>query len=1046
MLSKFFIERPVLANVIALVTLVIGIIAFANLPVSQYPDIVPPTVQVTARFPGASARTVMDTVALPIEEQVNGVQNMLYMQSTSASDGSYSLTVTFAIGVDADQAQILVQNRVNAALAQLPQSVAAQGVTVKKKSTSILAFIALTSPNGKFDSLFLANYAKINLQDELARLPGVSDVSIFGAGTYAMRIWLDPELLQARGLVPADVVNAIQQQNQDVSAGQIGAPPVAISQPFQYTLNISGQLNRVEQFENVVVKSTSNSGGQLIRVRDLGRVELGSQSYSQIFRMNGKPAAALAISQQPEANALAVAQEVSASMQTLAKSFPSGLAYSIPFNTTAFVNASIHEVYKTLIEACFIVLLVILFFLQDWRAMLVPATTVPVTLIGAFAAMAAFGFTLNTSTLFALVLAIGIVVDDAIVIVEGTARHLEAGLAGRLAAERAMTELFGPIIGITLVLIAVFLPAAFLPGLTGRLYQQFALVIAATSLISAVNAVTLKPTQAALWMRAPLPVERRNIVFRGFERGFSALERGYVRLLRRLLRVRLVVAAVGLVLVALAIYGLRSVPSAFLPLEDQGYLIAAVQLPGGASLSRTDAALDRINAIVQKVPGVANVITVAGVSVFDNNAPLSSAGLAYIVMKPWDQRDKNEGLLPTYRALTSGLADLPDGKAVVVPPPSIQGVGAAGGFTMEAELRDGSFDFAKLQEFSDEMARRARSQSGLGQVQNTSAALAPEFDVTVDRTKAASLGVSVGDVFSALAGYMGSTFVNQYTAFGHTFQVYVQADSAYRQLSSDVGRLQVKNASGSLVPLESLIDVKPAVGPPLIDLYNLYPSATLIGQESGNLSSGQAMNLMEQVAAHTLPPGAGFDWTGISYQEKLAGGQIYFVFGLSLLLVYFILAGQYESWIGPLAVILSVPLALLGTTAVLLALHLPNTLYTQIGLILLVALASKNAILIVEYARDARIRGGMALADAAAEAGRLRFRPILMTSIAFILGMAPLVFATGAGANASKSIGISVVSGMLVSTAFAIFVVPCFFMATRGYEEWRTGRRKAKKA
>jgi hydrophobic/amphiphilic exporter-1 (mainly G- bacteria), HAE1 family len=1041
MLSKFFIERPVLANVIAMVTLVIGVIAFFNLPVAQYPDIVPPTIQVSARSPGASARTVMDTVALPIEEQVNGVPNMLYMQSTSASDGSYSLVVTFAIGVSADQAQILVQNRVSAALSQLPLAVQAQGVTVKKKSTSILEFVALTSPNGHFDSLFLANYAKINLQDQLARLPGVSDVSIFGAGDYAMRIWLDPDRLQARGLVPADVIDAIQQQSQDVSAGQIGAPPINASQPFQYTLNISGRLNRVEQFEDVIVKAAPTAGGQITRVRDVGRVELGSQSYSQVFRMNGRPAAALAISQLPEANALAVAKTVSDTMETLARGFPQGLTYSVPFNTTAFVSASIHEVYKTLIEACLIVLFVILFFLQDWRAMLVPATTVPVTLIGAFAAMAAFGFTLNMSTLFALVLAIGIVVDDAIVIVEGTARHLEAGMAGRAAAEQAMSELFGPIIGITLVLIAVFLPAAFLPGLTGRLYQQFALVIAATSLISAINAVTLKPTQAALWMRAPRPVDQRNFLFRGFERGFSAIERGYEALLRRLLRVYWLVAIFGLILVGVAAYGLSRVPSAFLPLEDQGYFIAAVQLPGGASLSRTDAALDRIETIVRKMPGVANVITVAGVSVLDNNAPLSSAGLAYIVMKPWDERNKSEGLLPTYLALTSSLSNLPDGKVLVVPPPPIQGIGNAGGFTMEVELRDGSFDFGKLEDVSGEIALRGSSQSGLGQVQTASAALAPEYDVDVDRVKASTLGVAMGDIFSALSDYLGSAYVNQFTDFGHTFQVYVQADSTFRQLSRDIGRLKVKNSARALVPLSTLVNIRPATGAPLIDLYNLYPATTLIGREGQGVSSGQAMNLMDQVAAHTLPPGMGADWTAISYQEKLAGSQIYLVFGLSLLLVYFVLAGQYESWIGPFAVILSVPLALLGTTGVLLALNLPNSLYTQIGLILLVALASKNAILIVEYGRDLRIRDGMELSEAAALAGRLRFRPIMMTSLAFILGMAPLVFASGAGANASKSIGISVVSGMLISTLLAIFIVPSFFMLTRGYEERRAARK-----
>ncbi|WP_225767721.1 efflux RND transporter permease subunit [Inquilinus sp. Marseille-Q2685] len=1043
MFSRFFIERPVLANVIAFVTLLIGGVAFLQLPVAQYPDIVPPTVQVTVRYPGASARTVMDTIALPIEQQVNGVPGMLYMQSTSASDGVYSLVVTFEIGTDPDQAQILVQNRVSAAEAQLPDAVQSQGITVRKRSTSILEFVALTSSNNRFDSLFLANYAKINMVDQLARLPGVGDVSIFGAGDYAMRIWLDPGLLQARGLTPSDVVAALRQQSRDVSAGQLGMPPIGASQGFQYTIDVTGRLDQVAQFENVVVKSEPDAGGRITRVRDVARVELGSRSYGQIFRMNGTPAAAIAISQLPDANALDVANAVAAKMAELAKGFPDGIAYSIPFDTTAFVNAAIHQVYKTLIEACFIVLAVILLFLQDWRAMLVPATTVPVTLIGAFAAMAMLGFSLNMSTLFALVLAIGIVVDDAIVIVEGTARHLERGLSGPAAAEKAMGELFGPIVGITLVLVAVFLPAAFLPGLTGRLYQQFALVIAATAVISAINAVTLKPTQAALWMRPPKPLARRGIVFRGFERAFGALERGYERALRHVLRMKLLSAATGLVLIGVAGFGLTRVPSAFLPLEDQGYLLVAVQLPGGAALSRTDKTLERVSQIARTIPGVADVITIAGVSALEGNASLSSAGLAYVVMKPWDERGKAEGLLQTYQALSGQLASLDDGLAIVVPPPSIQGIGNVGGFNMQVELRDGSFDFAKLNELGRTLAANAVSQSRLQQVQMTSGSLAPQLELSVDRIKAATMGASVDDVFSALSGYLGSSYVNQFTRFGHTFQIYTQADDSFRRIEQDIGALKVRNASGNSVPIATLVEIRAKAGPALISLYNLYPSATVIGRQQEGLSSGEAMALMDQVAARTLPAGSGYDWTGISFQEKLAGGQVYIAFGLALVLVYFVLAAQYESWLGPIPVILSVPLALLGTVFVLLALGLPNTLYTQIGLILLVALAAKNGILIVEYARDLRIKEGKPLVEAAAEAARLRFRPIIMTSIAFILGMVPLVFATGAGANASRSIGISVVSGMLISTVLSVFVVPAFFIVLRAIEEWWSLRRLA---
>lgn len=1034
MFSRFFIERPVLANVIALLTILIGALAFRALPIAQYPDIVPPTVQVQARYPGASAKTLMDTVALPIEQQVNGVPGMLYMQSNSASDGSYSLTVTFDIGTDPDEAQILVQNRVDAANAQLPSSVQSQGVTVRKRSTSILAFVTLDATDPNHDSLFLANYATINLKDEIARVPGVGDVTVYGAGDYAMRVWLDADRLQARGLKPSDVVSAIQSQSQTVSGGQIGMPPVDTGQGFQMPIEISGRLDQVEQFEDVIVKTDTETGA-ITSLRDVARVELGSKSYSQVFRVNGKASASLAISQLPEANALDVAQAVESRMSELAKAFPQGLTYSVPFNTTAFVNAAVESVYATLIEACFIVLVVILLFLQDWRAMLVPATTVPVTLIGAFAAMAMLGFSINMSTLFALVLAIGIVVDDAIVIVEGAARHMSDGLNGPQAAEKAMDELFGPIIGITLVLVAVFLPAAFLPGLTGKLYQQFALVIAATAIISAINAITLKPVQAALWMRPIKPVEQRNFVFRWFEHGFNRMEDGYAAFLGWLMRFRYLVAVFTAAIVALAFVGLSKVPTGFLPLEDQGYLVAAVQLPPGASLERTDRSLKQVEARLKEQPGVDNVITVAGVSLLDNNAPLPSAGLAYIVLKPWDERGKAQSLLPIYQAISKRLADLDDGIAVAVPPPSIQGIGNTGGFSMIVALTDGSGDFNRLAGIADDVAGEAMKNEALQGVQVNSNFNSPQLGVTVDRTKAATLGVAIGDVFDTLSGYLGSAYVNQFTQFGKTFQVYVQAEGSYRSVAEGIDRLRVPNASDSLVPISSIVTVSETIGPSLISLYNMRPSTSIAGRPQSDISSGDALKIMEKAAASVLPTGATTDWTAISYQEKLAGNQIYIAFGLALVLVYFVLAGQYGSWLGPLPVILSVPLALAGTVVVLLMLGLQNTLYTQIGLVLLVALAAKNAILIVEFARELRIGEGKSLLDSAVIAGRLRFRPILMTSIAFILGMIPLVLASGAGASASKSIGISVVSGMLVSTVLSIFVVPALYMIVRAVEE-----------
>jgi HAE1 family hydrophobic/amphiphilic exporter-1 len=643
MISRFFIERPVLANVLALVIVLIGLVSLFQLPSAQYPNVVPPTVQVTTSYPGASARTVAETVALPIEQQVNGTENMLYMQSMSADDGTYTLVVTFEIGTDPDKAQILVQNQVASALSSLPEQVQAQGVTTTKKSTSILEFVALVSPDSHFDSLFLSNYAVINVQNELARLNGVGSVTIFGAGQYAMRIWMNPDLLQVRSLTPQDVVNAIQQESQEVSAGQLGAPPAPKGQDFQYTLDLRGRLDDVAQFENIVVKVDAANGGQITRIRDIGRVELGAQTYSKSFNLDGQPAAGIAISLLPNANAIAVANEVKAKMNELAKSFPQGLAYLTPFDTTKFVRAAIDEVYLTLFEAGALVLIVILVFLQDWRATLVPATTVPVTIIGAFAAMAALGFTINLSTLFAIVLAIGIVVDDAIVIVEGVSRHVEQGVPGREAAERAMGELIGPVIGITLVLMAVFIPTAFLPGLTGQLYRQFALVIAATAFISAINAVTLKPTQCALWLRPPTPLEQRNFFYRGFNAVFGLAERGYVRLIGAMTRRSGAMVVLALILVGVAIWGLTRVPTAFLPNEDQGYLIVSAQLPDGASKERTDAVMQQISKIAKTIPGVDHVITVSGVSILDNMATLANAGVAFVVLNDWDARLKEKG-------------------------------------------------------------------------------------------------------------------------------------------------------------------------------------------------------------------------------------------------------------------------------------------------------------------------------------------------------------------------------------------------------------------
>lgn len=1041
MISRFFIDRPVLANVLALVFVLIGLVALLQLPTAEYPNVVPPTIQVSTRYAGASAQTLVDTVALPIEQQVNGVEDMLYMQSTSASDGTYTLTVTFSIGTDPDKAQILVQNQVSAAIASLPPAVQAQGVTVVKRASSFLEFIVLVSPNGRFDSLFLSNYAVINVQNELARLKGVGAVTIFGAGQYAMRIWMNPDLLQARGLTPADVIAAIQLQSQQVTAGQVGSPPAPKGQDFQYTLDLKGRLDDPTEFENIVVKATGTSGGQITRIRDIGRVELGAQTYSESFNLDGRPAAGIGISLLPDANAIAVADAVKAKMDELAKAFPQGVDYLIPYDTTKFVRAAIREVYLTLLEAAILVLIVILVFLQDWRAMLVPATTVPVTIIGAFAAMAALGFAVNLATLFAIVLAIGIVVDDAIVIVEGVSRYVEEGIPGREAAGRAMDDLIGPVIGITLVLMSVFIPAAFIPGLTGQLYRQFALVIAATAFISAINAVTLKPTQSALWLRPPIPLERRNLFYRGFNAAFGTAARAYVGLVGAMTRRSGAMVLLALLLVAIAFWGLARVPTAFLPDEDQGYLIVSAQLPDGAAKERTDAVMQQIAGIAKKVPGVDHVVTVSGISILDNFASLANAGVAFVVLNDWNDRLKQKGqdIGSITQSLNRSLQAVTQATAFALAPPPIQGIGNVGGFTMQVEIKNGDFDYALLQSLADAVIRDGNAQSGLRRLSTSFRAGAPQFRVTVDRIKAETLGITTGNVFAALATYVGSDYAAQFNKFGHVFQVYTQALPDYRATADDIRNLKVRAGNGTMTPIGTVIDVKKVQGPLLISLYNLYPSATVVGNSAPGFSSGQALDIMDQIGEQGLPTGTGYDWTAMSYQEKAVGSQIYFVFGLALLLVYFVLAGQYESWILPLSVILGVPLALLGTVSALTALGAASNLYTQIGLILLIALGSKNAILIVEYARQRRAEG-MEVVAAAVEGARLRFRPILMTSFAFILGVFPLVIATGAGAGARRSIGLAVFSGMIASTCLVVVFVPSFYVVMQRIQErWTPG-------
>ncbi|SFT96222.1 hydrophobic/amphiphilic exporter-1, HAE1 family [Kosakonia arachidis] len=1037
---KFFLDRPVFANVLSLIILILGAVALWVLPVSQYPPITPPTVQVVTHYPGANAQTLQGQVAFPIEQQVNGVENMLYMKSTTGNDGTYTLNITFAIGTDSDQAQVLVQNRVQAALSQLPDTVQQQGVTVRKKSTAILQLYSLQSSDPAQDTLFLSNYATNHLRDSLARIPGVGDVTVFGTGDYSIRIWLDAARMQQYGLVPDDVISAIKAQNRSVSAGQLGAPPVNSGQQMQLTLNVNGLLTDARQFNQIVIKSSTQDGGRLVRLQDVGHAELGSSSYSQFFTMDGKPAAGIAISQLPDANALDVGTAVAAEMQKMSARLPAGTHYSLPFDTTNFIQRSVDDVYSTLLIAGLLVLLVIVAFLQNWRAVLVPATTVPVTLIGTFGAIYLMGFSINLLTLFAIVLAIGIVVDDAIVVVEGVSHHIELGYTPREATLRAMRQLLPPIISITLVLVAVYLPASFLPGLSGQMYRQFALVIAVTTLLSALNALTLKPVQSAQWLR-PVKEGTRPWVYRKFNQVFDWLENVYLNGVRRLIRHSKAALIGGMMMIVLTLVAFLKIPTGFIPLEDQGYLLVSLQLPDAVSLGKTANVTQQVEGVLNQQPGVDHVVVIGGLSPLDNNASLSSAALIYITLKPWNQRGRNQDLRSIYTNLNKQLAGIPDANALVIVPPPIQGVGNGGGMQMILSENDGQSDYRHLQQVSDNFARQAMTLPQVSRMFSTLRADVPQINVTLDRTRAAAMGVSPGDAFDAMQQYLGASYVNQITRENHSVKVYVQAQSDQRLLQQQISALTVKNTSGDPVSLATLVSFTPTRGPAVASLYNLNPAATLIGMPAPGYSSGAAMQAVETLAKATLPPDISLSWTDMSYQENVAGNRIYIAYAMSLLLVYLVLAAQYESYWLPVSVILGVPLALSGTAITLLALNIANNLYTQIGVLLLAGLAAKNAILIVEYARQQRLAGS-SIIDAALTAARTRFRPIIMTSLAFTLGVVPLIFSSGASASARKSLGITVFSGMLSATLLAILLVPCFYVVLQRVQEaWQARRR-----
>ncbi|MCI0641079.1 MAG: multidrug efflux RND transporter permease subunit [Gemmataceae bacterium] len=1023
MFSKFFIDRPVFANVIAVVTILFGVVALWRLPVERYPEITPPTVRVSAFYPGANAKDVANTVAAPLEQEVNGVEGMLYMSSTSSNDGSYQLTVTFEIGTKLDQAQVLLQNRIAQAEPRLPEEVRRQGISVKKQATNIVLVISLSSPDGSFNNLYLSNYGVLFLRDELSRVPGVGDVQVVGGGTYAMRVWLDSDKLKSRSLTTQDVVAALQAQNVQVAAGQIGQPPAPTNQKFQFTVTTRGRLSEPEEFGGIVVKTADD--GRVTYLRDVADVELGAQSYDTFSSRTGQEAASLLIFQLPGSNAINVSEGVRAAIAKLAQSFPPGLQYDIPFDTSRFVDAAIRDIYRTLLEAAILVLIVIVVFLQDWRAMLVPATTVPVTIIGAFAFMPLMGFTVNLLTLFGLILAIGIVVDDAIVIVENAAHHIEKGLKPREATIQAMREVTGPVISITLVLMAVFLPTAFLGGITGQLYRQFALTIAATAFLSAINALTLKPAQCARWLRPRK--ERKNFFSRGFDFVYGFIERGYAWCVRGLLRVSPLVLVVFAGLIGLTGWWYWSLPSSFLPTEDQGYAIVSVQLPDAASQDRTKKVIERLNKIFEKTEGLTNWFVLGGFSLLDGtNAP--NAATSFIVFKGWDQRKaahlSQDALLGR---LNGEFADIEEAMVTVFAPPAIQGLGVAGGFQMQIEDR-GGVELHGLEQGIADVLEQAKSHPELGFTFSTFRAGVPQLWLDIDPVKVYKLHLTLPEVHRTLQSYLGSAYVNDFNKYGRTYQVRLQAAGQHRNSADDIRMLEARNKNGQMVPLGAVLTVREVQGPQSISRYNLYPTAAVNGSAAPGFSSGDALRVMENIAQQKLPDSIGYDWTGMSFQEKRVGSEAIIIFALAVLLVYLVLAAQYESWLLPFAVILVVPLGLLGTVALTDLRGMENNVYVQIGVVLIIALASKNAILIVEFARELRL-AGHSIRDAAVQAARKRFRPILMTSFAFILGVLPLVWATGAGAAARRALGTAVCGGMLTSTVLAVFFVPVFFVA-----------------
>jgi hydrophobic/amphiphilic exporter-1 (mainly G- bacteria), HAE1 family len=1040
MLSTVFIDRPRLAIVIAIVTTLAGALAALAIPVAQFPDIVPPQVSVTAFYPGASADVVEATVAQPVEAEVNGVDQMLYMKSTSGNDGSYALTVTFALGTDPDINTVNVQNRAQLATAKLPEEVSRQGLSIKKKSSALLLVIGLSSPKETYDALFLSNYATINIIDELARIPGVGDAGIYGPLDYSMRIWLNSSRLTTLSLSPNDIIQAIQSQNTQAAVGRIGAAPVGADQQFQLTIRTKGRLADPKEFEEIVVRA--NPDGSIVRVRDVGRVELGAQSSDSYGRFNGKPGAILYVSQAPGANAVAVAAGVRATLERLAERFPEDLKYTFVYDTTVFVSATIHEVIITLLEAFALVSIVVFLFLGSFRATLIPVIAVPVSLIGTFAVLLVLGFSANTVSLLALVLAIGIVVDDAIVVVENVEHIMEhEKLPPKEAAKKAMGQITAPIIAITLVLLSVFVPVGFIPGLTGELYKQFAVAVSVSMMLSAINALTLSPALCGVLLK-PHHGPRRGpmrYVLGGIDRMCS----GYAMIVRHLVR-RAALVLVALVVVIAGVVLLNGrIPTGFLPQEDQGAFFIELQLPEGASTNRTVAVAAKVEELLKPVPGIINVTTVVGYS-FLNGLAQSNRAFCIVTLAPFEERlDPDLSVDSILRKVRAAAATIGEANVVAFNLPPIIGLGTTGGFEYQLQdLTGGSVD--DLAAAMRGLVFTANQQPELRNVFSTFAANTPQIYLDIDRNKAQTLGVSVSDIFQALQATLGGYYVNDLNLFGRTYQVNIQGEQADRSKVTDIYRIYVRNRQGEMVPLRSLADAQLILAPASLTRYNNYRSVTVNGENGPGRSSGEALAAMERISAETLPAGYGYQWTGTALQEKEAAGKTPIILGLAILFAFLFLVALYESWNIPIPVLLSVTVGLLGALVALLIAGLSNDVYTQIGIVVLIALASKNAILIVEFAKAEREKG-VPLFEAAVNGSRLRIRPILMTSFAFILGLLPLVIAVGAGAASRRAVGTAVFGGMIAASVIGIFFIPMLYVVFQWLRE-RVTRKPAASA